>query len=348
MPPDEVVEEIVEEPTEERSLHDDISEAFDNADSEEPNETETTPEEKTTPEETEEVGTDGVAENLEGNGESETVPTGINAPIGFSPESREKWADVPDVVKEQIQKREAEINEAVANTGEYRRTHTAINNLAQSYATVMAAEGAETPMQAIEGLFRTVAELRMGTPQQVAQKMAGLIGHYGVDINMLDSALAGQPVASSETTAMQNLLDQKLAPITEFMSNQQRGQEAQLENNKAAVAQELQEFAKDAEFLNDVRNDMADLIEISSKRGYKMSFKEAYDKACATHPTIGGILEQRKADDALRESGKEAADKLNASSSLRSTAAPGNTSTVAPSSSSLMDDLNAAWDQNTE
>ena len=341
-------EEVVE--STETSLLEDLTEVFEDAETEDTDATETTTETETEVKETEEDGEEPTTDKAAGDegeladdGEGEAVPSGINAPIGFSPESREKWKDVPDLVKEQIQKRESEINEAIANTGEYRRTHTALTDLAKSYAPIMAAEGADTPMQAIEGLFRTVAELRVGSPQQRATKMANLIGHYGVDISMLDAALAGAPMPNAEMTALEQMLDQRLAPVNEFLNTQHTTQQNVMENNKAAVTAELKEFSKSAEFLNDVRNDMADLIDLASNRDYKMPFKEAYDKACALHPSVSKIIAERAKNETLVNSGKAAQDKVNASSSIRS--GSGKAAAVSTNSSgSLSDDLNSAWD----
>lgn len=321
-----------ETPEEETSLRDELESAISEDENENEKETEEEGDETTTakegvdeeePAEGEESGEQQDKGGAEGDGKGEAVPSGINAPIGFSPESREKWADVPELVKEQIQKRETEITEALANTGEYRRTHTALEDLAKSYAPILAAEGANTPMQAIEGLFRTVAELRVGSPQQIATKMATLIGHYGVDIGMLDQALAGQPVQSTEMSEMQKMLDSRLAPIQDYMKNQGNTARVANEASQQIVNTELQEFAKSAEFLNDVRNDMADFIDNASKQGRKMDFKEAYDKACAMHPTIGKILTERTTAEALKNSGEKETKKNNASSSLASSSGAG-------------------------
>jgi len=344
-----------EEPTEEEettteedtSLRDDLEAAL----TEDENATEETAEEETATEKSadEEEPTkdkesgEQQSKDVVGDGEGEATPSGINAPIGFSPESREKWADVPDVVKAEIQRREAEITEAMANTGEYRRTHTALEGLAQSYAPILAAEGVDTPMQAIEGLFRTVAELRVGSPQQVATKMAQMIGHYGVDITMLDQALSGQPVQTEEMTAMERMLDSRLAPIQNYMQSQGATQAQQTQASQQAVNTELQEFAKSAEFLNDVRNDMADLIDLASKQGRKMDFKEAYDKSCAMHPTISKILSERTTNETLKNNGEKVADKRNASSSLASSGGTGKVKSKADMS--LREGLEDLWDE---
>tara|TARA_R110000737_G_scaffold60697_3_gene87510 strand:- start:939 stop:1991 length:1053 start_codon:yes stop_codon:yes gene_type:complete len=345
-PPDEI--EVVEE-------SDDLRDSLEAAYTDEPeelDETEETPEGETTEEEGAAEGSEGKEGPEDGGPDSvgtpsDGVPPGINAPIGFSVESREHWKDVPQSVKQEIQKREQQITESMANTADARRTHSTVNDLANRYATILAAEGADNPMQAIEGLFRTVSELRVGSPQQVATKMANLIQHYGVDINMLDGALSGQPVESNEATEIQKMLDAKLAPFQELLSNQQTSARDSEQASLAAVNTELQAFADspEAEFLNDVRHDMADLIDLASKRGQKLSFKEAYDKSCALNPSIAGVLAKRASDAALKNSGERLAAKKNVSSSLRASAATTNSSN---SPQDLRGEISALWDSAAE
>ena len=339
----------------ETSLRDDLESAYDEVENEEEGEGEGEEgegegegeegEEEEKEGEGEEGKREGEGEGVIGDGVGKKIPAGINAPIGFSPEAREAWSKVPDQVKKDIAKREQEITEAVANTAEYRRTHTAISNLASSYASILAAEGVDTPMQAIEGLFRTVAELRMGSPAEKARKIAQLVDHYGVDIQNLDQALAGNVVdVDPQISRLEQLLDNRLAPMQELFSKYQRDTVSAESRAKEEVQTELMTFANspEAEFLGDVREDMADLIELASKHDRKMGFKEAYDRACSVHPTISNILEERKKNQSLQDAGNEIDKKRRASSSIRANS--GNPGSASSDSNSLRDDLESAWD----
>jgi len=283
-------------------------------------------------------GEDQEDEGLEGE-EQEDEDAGSTVdlsevPISYSLEAREAWAQVPEVVRSEVTRREKEMAEAMANTGEYRRTHTELTNLAQSYAPILAAEGVDTPMEAVQGLFQTVAELRLGTPQQKAAKMAALIGHYGIDIPTLDAALAGEPVIDPQVSAIQQMLDQRLQPFQQLLETQSHG----THQAQAQVNQELQDFAKNAEFLNYVREDMADLIEMRSRRGIAMTFAEAYETCCNANPQIAKIISQR----AEQAAEKARAKKKAASRSVRSRPGePGKS--PAHSGNSLRADLEEAW-----
>jgi hypothetical protein len=62
------------------------------------------------------------------------------------------------------------------------------------------------------------------------------------------------------------------------------------ERSAAAV----QEFSAKAEFLDDVREDMADLLEGAARRGVALTMEEAYDRACHMNPDIRRVLQQRE------------------------------------------------------
>lgn len=341
----------VEEEVEESSLRDDLEELYvetpdDELEEEVEGKKEDAAEEPDEPvrtkkadtSDTEEAeGTEEAAKGAEGKAEAPEVA----APISFSPEARERWKDVPAPVKAEIQRREKEIADAVANTGEYRRTHQALDNLSKSYAAVMAAEGVSTPMEAVEGLFRTVAELRLGNPAQRAVKMAQLINHYGIDIESLDKALAGEAV-DPELSKFEKLLDQRLGPIQQRLE----GGGPPTQQQADAVQQELQQFAQNAEFLNDVKDDMADLIELKARRGVLLSFEDAYKMACANNPQISKILADREAQKSLVQQEEERKRKQAASSSIPASSSPG--SPQGGPQDTLRGEIEEAWNQFSE
>ncbi len=254
---------------------------------------------------------------------SETpVGEDLKAPIGFSPEAREEWSTTPEKVKKQVLKREKEIAQAMQGTAEARRTSDAVNRFVGSYQQVLAAEGASNPMEALEGIVQTVSVLRMGSPQQKAQAMASLVGHYGVDLNTLDNALAstitGEPVAESQpqgaaTPDIERLIEERMAPVNQLMSGVTEFQRQQQEKTTQVTRQSIEQFAADPanEFFNDVKQDMADIFDLATKRGMKIDLKTAYDKAVALNPEISGVVSKRQTAQTISQ-------KRNASSAISS------------------------------
>ena len=234
------------------------------------------------------------------------------APAGWSPTNREQWANIPDSVKEQITKREKEIDLALKKTTEERRVAQQLAKTVQPYQQAMVAAGYQDPFQAIDTLMRTESMLRGGTVQEKAETIGRLIHQYGVDIQALDGILAGQPQQPSQNSELEQLLDQRLAPVQQYMQQVQQTQQMAAQQQQAEAQQQVQQFS--AEFFDDVRMDMADLMDMAAKRGVEMTLQDAYDKACALHPEISKVVKQREAEQRLIEAGQQAAKKKAAAS----------------------------------
>jgi F0F1-type ATP synthase membrane subunit b/b' len=265
--------------------------------------------------------------------------TSLKAPVGWTPESRESWSKVPKDIQKVILTRENEIAQTMQNTQAARQTHDTIGKLANSYAPIMAAEGVKDPMQAIQGLFETVAQLRVGNPQQKAQRMAMMINHYGIDIQALDSALVGEGGVPSPDAQLQNMIDQRMQPVNQLLGELQgRQQEAQVQSQQEAE-QEITNFK--GEFFEDVRMDMADLMDMASSRNQSMNIQEAYDKAIILRPEIQSILKKRSDDAALLDNNQNLQNKENAASSIMGRKAGDG---GAMGGGTMRDTLNEAWD----
>lgn len=236
-------------------------------------------------------------------------------PMDYTPELREQWKNVPKAVQERILSREHEIAVTMKGTAEARRTHTQLGQLAQGYATVLAAEGANSPMEAVDGLFKTAAQLRLGSPAQKATRLAGLIKHYDIDVEILDQVLSGE-APSTEEDALSKMLDTKLAPMQEMLdqyrNNEQRGREA----SRTEVKSEVVGFADGKEFINDVRFAMADIIDMATKQNRAMTLDEAYNMACQLNPQVKSVMDQRAAQTKLEGDTTRLQGKKNAGSSL--------------------------------
>lgn len=304
----------------------------------------------------EEGETDQIAaEAGEGQGEdntdtladSESAPTSRTgkspkAPVGWSPKAREVWASVPALVQEEILAREQEMTDSMANTKVARQTHEQMERLNTQYGAILAAEGVNA-MQATESLMQTAAQLRLGNPMQKAQVLAEIIQTYGVDIGALDDVLSGQPGPATQVSETEALINQKMEPVNNLLNMLQQNNEQAAMQRKEQAQTSVAEFAQNAEFFNDVRNTMADFIDLAEKQGRQMTLQEAYDKACALDPQISSILVERAKKQQLFGSQQEIAAKKEASSVLNGKRS-GSTSQKT-GDMSLRESLNSAIDQ---
>jgi hypothetical protein len=185
----------------------------------------------------------------------------------------------------------------------------------------------------------TIALLQNGSPADKAVKMAQLISHYGVDIEALDSALVGEAPQNPQAHELQQLIDQKMQPVNQLLQRLDQTQSANQQRVQQEAAQEVASFK--GEFLSDVRNDMADLIDMAAARGQQMTLQEAYDKAVILRPDLQKILTERRQNEELTGKRNRIGNKMNAASSIsgsRGGIASGN-------SDSLRGAIEDAWNE---
>ena len=221
------------------------------------------------------------------------------APASWRPETREHWAQLPEAVRAEVMRRETEMQRTLQETAEARKFADALQKTIAPYEMFIRAENSN-PLQAIDNLMGTAAKLRTGTAPELAQLMAGLVRQFGVGrfgngfIESLDSALSGEiPRQDPGQAQLQQAIQQQLAPVQQFMSQFQQAQMAQQQRLAHEAQSEVANFISQAEFGNDVREEMADLLEVAQRRGRSLSLQEAYQQACVTNPRIRAVLEQR-------------------------------------------------------
>ena len=240
----------------------------------------------------------------------------IKAPIDWSPKEREDWSKIPRHLQDKIMQREAATSTLMNETAQARQTHGQFTQLANTYGAVLSGVAGNSPMEAVENLFSTVANLRMGNPIQKAQIISDLVSDYGVDIHALDAALTGTMPAQDSNAHLESMIDQRMAPVNQFLQSQQQSAANQQQQVVQAAQQEVGQFSQNAEFFQDVRNDMADLVEMASSRGVHMSMDDAYNKACSLNPQIQGVLAERAKHQQLTGGRNSMESKRRASSGL--------------------------------
>ena len=226
-------------------------------------------------------------------------PPKEKAPASWRPDVREHWAALPAEVRAEVARREAEVQRTLQETAEARRMTEQLQNVIRPYEMFIKAEGSN-PLQAIDNLMSTAARLRTGTAPELAQMVAGIVKQFGVGrfgnnfIEQLDSALAGEvPRNDAQSAQVQQILQQQLAPVQQFMSQFQQQQMAQQQAAQQQAVGEVQQFLSKAEFGEDVREEMADIMELSQRRGREVSLQDAYRQACLVNPKVRSVLEAR-------------------------------------------------------
>jgi hypothetical protein len=254
------------------------------------------------------------------------------APAGWGPAVREHWATLPPPVQEYIHQREQQMQRWANDTAPMRNAGQQFIQAIEPYRMTIQAEGVD-PLTAVTNLMQFGTTLRFGTPHEKATVISQCIQAYGVDIQTLDALLAGQapPQGQAPQINVQAEVQRALAPL--MQQAQQRQQWEHQQTNEQART-ELLAFAQDPqhEFISDVRELMADLIEVADKQRMPLALQDAYDRACALHPEVSKVIMARQQGVNAQQLTQKAQRAKSAAVSVKGVAPVGNPTAVEPSS----------------
>jgi hypothetical protein len=215
------------------------------------------------------------------------------APASWKKEAKGDWAALPLHVRQEVYKREMEVERVLKETAPIRQQIQEIQNVVSPYMARIQSAGV-TPVEAMNELFKADFVLATGTPQSKAQMMAKLIKDYGVSVEDLDAAIVATMNAASQqqpqgfdpnyvNQLVQQQLQQALAPI--YQERQQREQQVVQQ-----ATQTVEQMSLDPKYpyFDEVREEMADLIEVASRRGVALSLEDAYNRAVVINPGASG------------------------------------------------------------
>lgn len=223
-----------------------------------------------------------------------------HAPGTWGAEARESWKDLPPGARKEIWKREKDAVRALTISTKARKFAGEFDEMMKPYMGFIAAEGVH-PFQAVNFMMQSAAVLRTGSVQQKAEMIANVIKQWGVDVELVDEIMTGFKQNGWNPSTRSAPVDPKagmLAAAREVLgplvSNLQQRQQAEDQALDAEVGETIEEFATKNEFFNDVREDMADILEMAKKRGVKMSLTDAYRRATLASEPVQRTLQARK------------------------------------------------------
>ena len=205
------------------------------------------------------------------------------APQSWKGDSKKVWAELPLNVRQEVIRREREITKGLNEAAQARQQVSQIQEVIQPHMDRINTIYGGNTIQAINNLMGIERTLASGDPVSKAQLVAKMINHFKVDLVTLDNLLAGAaptPEVQQQST-IEKLLEQKLAPFQQFIQTQQQREQAKAQQAEQEAINTIESMATDPKFpyFNEVRNDMADLIDIAAKKGLYLSLEQAYTKA---------------------------------------------------------------------
>lgn len=215
------------------------------------------------------------------------------APASWRPEAREKWAGADPTIRAEVTRREHEMQTVLQDSASARQFVQAFESVVRPYEMFIRADGA-SPLQAVQNLMQTAADLRVGTSQHKAQIVASIIQGYGIDVESLDTILAAMRSGGQIPQAgqQQPYRDPRIDMI---LAQQQQAQATQAQQAEQQARAELEAFAADPkhEFYRDVSGLMADLVDVQTRQGKPIDLEKIYSQACQMHDSIPTIIATR-------------------------------------------------------
>lgn len=215
------------------------------------------------------------------------------APQSWKPGTRALWDKVDPTVRAEIVRREKQTVQVLNESAQARQFADEFGKVTQPYAARLQALNAH-PLAVYNELLKADFVLSSAPKNERAAFVAKLIKDYDVDVEALDNALAGRIQQDTDPRALaqaevDRLLAERLAPYQQLL---QREQQREQQDNQQ-VSTTIQQMAADTEkfpYFEDVRHDMADLLDMAVKKGRTLTLEQAYNQAVMLDPEISTLV----------------------------------------------------------
>jgi hypothetical protein len=227
----------------------------------------------------------------------------LGPPPGWSVQSKAVFDKLPDPVKADIAKREAEVSQGFAKLAEYKPL--------DPYVSMAQNQGTTLP----EALERYVAAENL-LEQEPINGILWLCQRYNVHPALLLQAIQGpaggpQPPQASpldpvfgQLQAVNGRLAQIEAEREQFLDHQVLSQIEQFKADPANI------------YFENVRHDMGRRIKFADLNGEDLSLRDAYNDACWAHPEIRPLLINQQVEAARQDATRRTQSERSAARSL--------------------------------
>lgn len=197
------------------------------------------------------------------------------APKTWRKEAAAAWSTVPDVVKQEIAKREADIFKGIEQYRTNADIGTGFAQLVNPYLPMLNRDGIN-PFQHVHELLNAHYTLATGTPEQKVALLTNLAQQFGVPLDGL--------VPSDEESYVDPQIATLQARIHQLESVHQQAQMQTYEQRRSALESEIQAFAADPAnpYFDELSPTMVQLIQ----GGVAKNLREAYDMAIWQVPGV--------------------------------------------------------------
>lgn len=233
------------------------------------------------PREAAEPVAEAAAETPEGE-ESEFRWTHTRPPSSWTSKAREDWALIPEHLQKEITRRE---EAAHLGARKLQETYAGPRALLEAVKplVVEVSQAGVNPIEHIRSLMLTERVLRTADLPTKFKTLLTMADQFGIPLRQVVNQSVGEEVlkAPSQQESLHPEIKRELDEIRAWREEQEQAQ----------LAAYVEDETAGMEFLEDVRMDMADLIE----RGIASSLQDAYDRATWANPQVREVLLSRQA-----------------------------------------------------
>lgn len=218
-------------------------------------------------------------------------PDTTQAPPSWKISARSTWDKVPPEARKEIARRELETQQLLTRSAPARQLADEVQRTLAPIAQTLQQRGV-TPQRLIASYVQFDQALTSRDPATQAHALAQVMKSYGVPVEALADALDGKMGAPQQRQPSVDEIREQVRA-----EEQAKWRQQQQEHDYRAHAGRVQEFAKKADpvlFNEDVRHDMAALIEAAAARNVELSLQDAYDRAVRANPDAWAIVQQRE------------------------------------------------------
>lgn len=224
------------------------------------------------------------------------------APSGWSPKARERWSQIPEDLRSEILRREEDSAKGVRQLQEeVAPMRGFVNTLAPFIQEAFS--NAQDPAQYIGSVMVAERALRTGDINSKFEALLSIADQYKIPLREIINKSAGEEVL--KTPAQQQF---QLPPeIQRELEESRRWREQQSRGSSSTA---IQDFAAKNEFFEDVREEMAVLLEAGAAK----DLQGAYERAIWANPSTREVLLSRQGVDKKKTDLKEAQKRASGSS----------------------------------
>lgn len=234
----------------------------------------------------------------------QTSPSASGPPVGWTPDAKALWGQLPPAIHAAVLKREEEASQGGRQWSEQRQTY-------ERMLAPLAQESQRRGMTTEQGIQRLLDGERFLT-QQPVEAIKWLAKTHGLDL----ATLAGSPAASDASQGHQpdvrTLIQQELGPILQpIMSRIQEEEQQKLSSMDRLVADFASKNQHYATLENEIYSQIALLKEENARSNRYMSpeklLEMGYDRAVHANPQTRALVMNAQIADAEAKRKQEAA-----------------------------------------